>query len=343
MPAILKDVAREAGISVSTASRVIRNTGYVSDETRQRVYAAIQKLNYKPNNIARGLKYGRTFAIGFVMHDIANPFFSNAVKGAEQYLRNEGLDFELVLSNTSGECDREIRALELMTSRRVEGIILASTAIQECVDLVRKVVKQDRIPVVSIDNQLGGFEFGVVSAENQLGAYQLTSHLLEHGHKRIGIISGPPHESHARARLDGCMQALVEHGVDLDEDLFVAVGNWAPEHGYEITNLWLDLERPPTAIFSVNNLMCMGALSALRERNVRVPGDIAIAAFDDVEFGYLIQPRLTTLKYSYQKIGEEAIRLVLEAIQAKEPSPRPKLVKVPVQMRIGESCGCPPR
>lgn len=342
MAATLKDVAKEAGLSVSTASRVIRNTGYVSNETSQRVHAAIEKLNYKPNNIARRLKYGRTFAIGFVMHDIANPFFSNAVKGAEQYLRNEGLDFELMLSNTSGECDRELRALKLMTSRRVEGIILASTAVQECIDLVCKVVEQDQIPVVSIDNQLGGCEFGVVSAENQLGAYQLTSHLLEHGHQRIGIISGPLHESHARARLNGCMQALTEHGVDLDKDRLVAVGNWTPEHGYEITNRWLDLESPPTAIFSANNFMCMGALSALRERNVRVPEDIAIAAFDDVEFGYLIQPRLTTLEYSYQKIGEEAIRLILEAIQSEEPRQNTKRVKVPVQIQIGESCGCHP-
>lgn len=340
MSVIQRDVAREAEVSVSTVSRVIRNTSYVREATRQKVLDAIQKLQYRPDLVARRLKYGRTYAIGFVIHDISNPFFSHAVKGAEQFIRNGGhLEFELILFNTNGESDREIKAVELMLTKRVEGIILASTATEECIDLVRQVVEEYQTPVVSIDNQLGGFELGVVSAENQLGAYQLTSHLLQHGHQRIGIIAGPQNESHACERLDGCKQALTEHGLELDKDL-LAVGNWLPEDGYRITNRWFDLSKPPTAIFSSNNFMCMGALSALRQRNMRVPEDVAIVSFDDVEFGSLLRPCLTTLDYSWQKIGEEGVRLVLEAIAAQSASFGPKTIRIPVKLLIRESCGC---
>jgi len=290
--------------------------------------------------VARQLKYGRTYAIGFVIHDISNPFFSHAVKGAEQFIRNRGdLQFELILLNTNGESDREMKAIEVMLNKRVEGIILASTATEECIDLVRRVVEEHQIPVVSIDNQLGGFELGVVSAENRLGAYQLTLHLLKHGHRRIGIIAGPQNESHACERLDGCKQALSEYGLELDEDL-LAVGNWLPQDGYRITNRWLDLAKPPTAIFSSNNFMCMGALSALRQRNMRVPEDVAIVSFDDVEFGSLLRPCLTTLDYAWQKVGEEAVRLVLEAIRTQSPSFGPKTIRIPVKLLIRESCGC---
>jgi DNA-binding LacI/PurR family transcriptional regulator len=342
MPATQRDVAKEAGVSVSTVSRVIRNERYISETTRHKVLDAIQKLQYRPDLVARRLKYGRTYAFGFVMHDVSNPFFSHAVKGAEQFLRNIGdHEFELILSNTSGKADREIKAIELMLSKRVEGIILASTATEECIDLVRQVVEEYQIPVVSIDNQLGGFELGVVSADNQPGAYKLTSHLLQHGHRRIGIISGLLNESHACERLDGCKQALAEYGLELDMEL-LAVGNWYPEDGYVITKRWLDLAKPPTAIFSSNNFMCMGALSALRERNVRVPEDVAIVSFDDVEFGYLLQPCLTTLDYSFQKIGEEAVRLLLEGIGTKGASFSPQHIRLPVKLVIRESCGCNP-
>lgn len=340
MPATLREVARRAGVSVSTVSRVIRDADYIAGSTRQKVLESIDELQYRPSNIARHLRYGRTYLVGFVMGDIANPFFSDAVKGAEQYLRDlNDNNFELVLSNTDNQPDSEIKAIELMLDKHAEAIILASTATPGCLKLVRKVVEETHVPIISIDNQLGGYETGLVTAENQVGAYQITAHLLKHGYNRLGIIAGPGYESHVAERLEGCRQAVAESGLDW-EDQLVAYGHWRVEDGYQITTQWLEAKQVPDAIFALNNFMCMGALSALIAHNLAVPEDIALASFDEIEFGHLLRPRLTALDYSFLKIGEEAIRLALKAIQGGENHNDRVTVRLPVRMTVRESCGC---
>lgn len=340
MNVTLRDVAREAGVSVSTVSRVVRGTNYIDAATRQSVLDAIDKLQYRPNVLARRLKSGRTYTIGFVVNDIANPFFGHAVIGAESHLSTAGMsEFELFLAHTGGDPNKEIRAVEVMLNKRVEGIILASTAVPPCIEAIRRAAIEHQVPVVSIDNHLGGFEQGVVSADNQAGAYTLTHHLLEHGHRRIGIISGPRAESHARERLAGFEQALAEFGLDADDDL-VGSGNWSLEDGYHIMQRWLAMVHPPTAIFGSNNFMCMGALYAIHERRLHVPTDVAVVSFDGVEFGDLLRPSLTTLDYEWKRIGEEAARLVLEGIRAPRAIHAPQRVSVPVRLLIRESCGC---
>src|SRR5574341_57845 len=244
MPVTLRDVARQAGVSVSTVSRVIRNAGYIAAPTRQNVLSIIDALQYHPNSAARRLRYGRTYVIGFVVTDISNPFFSHAIKGAEQFLRSrEDHDFELVLFNTNGEPAREIKAYELLLNKQAEAIILSSTAASECVDRLKQVVNATNLSIVSIDNRLGGVEIGVVTADNQVGAYQLMAHLLGHGQKRIGIIAGPQQESHVSERLEGCRQALSEYGLELEKDL-VSSGSWTVEEGYRIAMRWLDSGSP---------------------------------------------------------------------------------------------------
>jgi LacI family transcriptional regulator len=340
MPTTLRDVAQEAGVSVSTVSRVIRNERYVSEATRQKVLEAIESVQYRPDPVARRLKYGRTYAIGFVVPDISNPFFSHAVRGAEQAIHNsEHPEYELVLCNTDGEAERERNSIELLLSKRVEGIILASTATEGSVTLVRQVVEENHVPVVAIDNEVYGLKMDLITVNNCLGAYELTSHLIQHGHRRIGIIAGSLHESSASERLEGYKQALIEHNLELDEEL-VAIGDWKQESGYLLTNRWLDLANRPTAIFGSNNFMSMGALLALRERGLRVPEDMAIVSFDDVEFGYLLRPALTTLDYSWRKIGETAARLMLDRIGRKYADCPPRCILLPFKFLVRESCGC---
>jgi LacI family repressor for deo operon, udp, cdd, tsx, nupC, and nupG len=340
MSITLRDVAREAGVSVSTVSRVVRGTNYIDAATRQSVLDAIEKLQYHPNVLARRLKSGRTYTIGFVVNDIANPFFGHAVIGAENYLSSAGMsEFELFLVHTGGDPTKEIRAIEAMLSKRVEGIILASTAVPACIEAIRRAATEHHVPVVSIDNDLGGFEHGVVSADNQTGAYILTRHLIEHGHRRIGIISGPRAESHARERLAGFEQALADHGLAADDGL-VGSGNWSLEDGYQLVRRWLGFDNPPTAIFGCNNFMCIGALYAIRERRLHVPHDVAVVSFDGVQFGDLLKPTLTTLDYDWRHIGEESARLILEGIRTLRAVQSPQRVNVPVRLLIRESCGC---
>jgi LacI family transcriptional regulator len=340
MNVTLKDVAREAGVSVSTVSRVVRGTNYIDAATRQSVLDAIQKLRYRPNVLARRLKSGRTYTIGFIVNDIVNPFFGHAVIGAEHHLNAAGMsEFELFLAHTGGDPNKEVRAVDVMLDKRVEGIIVASTAMPPCIEAIRRAAIEHHVPVVSIDNQLGGFEQGVVSADNQAGAYMLTRHLLEHGHQRIGIISGPHAESHVRERLAGFEQATAEFGLVTDDDL-IGYGNWSLEDGYRIMQRWLGMANPPTGVFGSNNFMCMGALYAIRERRLHVPNDVAVVSFDRVEFGDLLRPSLTTLDYEWRRIGEEAARLVLEGIRAPRADRLPQRVSVPVRLLVRESCGC---
>jgi LacI family transcriptional regulator len=336
----LIDVAKEAEVSISTVSRVIRGTNYVDDQTRSKVLEVIDRLHYQPNHFARGLKYGRTYTIGFIVHDIANPFFSHAVKGAEQLLRSdENNGMELILYNTNGQVKRELKALELMIDKRVEGVILASTSSKECVELAHKMVTEHKIPLVSIDNQLGGFEKGVVSVDNHQGTYLLTSHLIQHGYPSIGFIAGSSNESHAQDRLEGYRHALAEHGITPDPDHIVS-GNWLPEDGYRATIHWIETNKLPKAVLSSNNFMCMGVLSALKERNLSVPDDIAVASFDDIEFGSLFHPGMTTLNYSWNKIGEESVRLLMMKKDEEKKNQKPRYVKIPIELEIRESCGC---
>ena len=341
MSATLKDVARVARVSVSTVSRVIRNERYVDEDTRQRVTDAIRKLQYRPYVVARQLKSGRTYAIGFIMHDISNPFFSNAVKGAEQYVRQlENTNYELILCNTGGDTERERKSVELLLNRRVEGIIVSSNSTAQSLDTLRRVVEEYQIPVVSIDNHLGGFELGVVSIDHYDGAYQLARHLVEkHGHRRIGIITGTLQESHARQRLQGFTDALADGGVQAAPDL-IGEGDWFPESSYTIVQRWLALDEPPTALFSSNNFMSIGALRALRDGGLRVPEDIALVTFDDVAFGDLLRPTLTTLEYSWEQFGAESVRLILEGINGEGNGAYPRDISVPFRVLIRESCGC---
>ncbi|MCC7206394.1 MAG: LacI family DNA-binding transcriptional regulator [Anaerolineae bacterium] len=341
MSATLRDVAKLAGVSVSTVSRVIRNERYVDEDTRQRVSDAIRRLQYRPYVVARQLKSGRTYAIGFIMHDISNPFFSTAVKGAEQYIRQlENPNYELILCNTGGDSEREGKSIELLLNRRVEGIIVSSNATVESIDTLRHVVEEHHIPVVSIDNHLGGFELGVVSIDHYAGAYQLARHLVEiHGHRRIGIITGALQESHARKRLQGFTDALAACGVGVAPEL-IGEGDWFAESSYAIVRRWLALDEPPTALFSSNNFMSIGALRALRDSGLRVPDDMALVTFDDVAFGDLLRPTLTTLEYSWEQFGAESVRLLLEAINGEGDGVYPRDILIPFRFLIRESCGC---
>ncbi len=336
----LKDVALAAGVSISTASRVLRSKDYVAPDTKNKVLDAMNKLQYRPNFIAQKLRSGRSYFIGFIMNDISNPFISHAAKGAEQFLhQRKGNDFELIFSNTDNNPKREIKAIELMISRQAEAIILASTASIEIIEYLRQVVADFHIPVVSLDNRLGGVEIGVVTVDNQIGAYQLTQHLIQHGHENIGFICGPLRESHVQERMEGCRLALQESGLGFKSDL-IAYGNWMVEDGYRITKNWLKNGKQPSAIFSLNNFMCMGALTALKEKSYLVPEDMALVSFDDIEFGNLLRPCITALEYSSQGIGAEAIRLALEGIKSKNNPKNHRIIRLPVKMLQRESCGC---
>jgi LacI family transcriptional regulator len=334
----ISQVASLANVSTQTVSRVINNRECVAPETRERVKAAIEKIGYHPNPIARRLKYGRTHALGFILPDISNPLFGDAMKGADSYIRNsEYGNYELIFYNTDGHPEREKNAIDLFVDRQMEGIIIASSASNMIVEHIRKLIQNQNIVFIAIDNQLGDLKIDLLSSDNFNGAYLLTAHLIGLGHRLISIITGPLNESSSIGRLEGYKAALSDNGI-LFNHANVFEGDWTKRNSQKITAKILERNPRPTAIFAFNNSMSLGALITLKTQNIIVPDDIALVSFDDVENGDLLCPALTTTNTSWYELGLAASKLLLERITQERKGPH-KTINLPVDIVIRESCG----
>lgn len=334
----ISQVASLANVSTQTVSRVVNNRECVAPETRERVKAAIEKIGYHPNPIARRLKYGRTHALGFILPDISNPLFGDAMKGADSYVRNsEYRNYELIFYNTDGHPEREKNAIDLFFDRQMEGIIIASSASDMIIEHIRTLIQNQNIVFIAIDNQLGDLNIDLLSSDNFHGAYLLTSHLIGLGHRLISIITGPMNESSSIGRLEGYKAALFDNGILFDQ-ANVFVGDWTKKNSQKITAEIIALNPRPTAIFASNNSMSLGALMTLKTQMIIVPDDIALVSFDDVENGDLLCPALTTTNTSWYELGLAAAKLLLERITQGKKGPH-KTIKLPVDIVIRESCG----
>jgi len=334
----LRDVALSANVSISTVSRVIRNYQYIGEETKEKVQKSIKKLNYEPNTSARRLKYGRSYAIGFILPDISNPFFSNAIKAAYNYIQNsEYSHYEILFYNTDGQPEREKKAIDLFVARQMEGIIIASSASNLIIEHIRQILKSKNIAIVAVDNQLGDLNIDLVTSDNYFGAYTLTTHLLDLGHESIAVITGQPNESSSKERVDGYKKALKDHGITFNEKI-VLVGDWKIESGISATNRLLQLKPRPTAIFGFNNSMSLGALSVLKTQGVKIPENMALVSFDDVEYGNLLNPALTCTSTSWYELGQASASLLLDRITNGSSKPK-QYIRLPLDMIIRESCG----
>jgi len=334
----LRDVAQYANVSISTVSRVIRDFDYIGEETKQKVQKAIKELNYRPNTDARRLKYGRTYTIGFIFPDISNPFFSNALKAAYNYIQSsEYAHYELLFYNTDGKPDRERKALDFFVARQMEGIIIASSASGAIIEHIRRILQSKSIAIVAIDNKLGDLDIDLVTSDNYLGAYRLTTHLLDLGHQSIAVITGPMNESSSIERLDGYKAALRDRGIPFNESIIVG-GEWTKESGISATKELINRKAKWTAIFGFNNSMSMGALIVLKNQGRKVPEEIALVSFDDVEYGDLLNPALTSTSTSWYELGRVSTGLLMDRITNGNAKPR-QLIKLPMEIIIRDSCG----
>jgi LacI family transcriptional regulator len=334
----LKDVAQSAKVSVSTVSRVIRDYGYIGEETKEKVQKAIERLNYEPNTDARRLKYGRSYTIGFILPDISNPFFSNALKAAYNYIQSsEYSNYELLFYNTDGRPEREKKAIDFFIARQMEGIIIASSASNSIIEHIRQILKSRNIAIVAVDNQLGDLNIDLVTSDNFSGAYRLTKHLIDLGHGSIAVITGPLNESSSKERLDGYKAALKDHGIEFNEKIVLA-GEWTRDSGISATNHLLQLNPRPTAIFGFNNSMSLGALTVLKTQGIKVPEEMALVAFDDVEYGDLLNPALTSTSTSWYELGRVSTSLLLDRITYGDSKPK-QYIRLPLELIIRDSSG----
>jgi LacI family transcriptional regulator len=325
------DVAREAKVSVFTVSAVINDTGRVSTTLARRVEAAVRKLNYRPNLLARSLAKQQTHTLGMVVTDIANPFFPAIVRGAEDAAQKAG--YSMLLCNSDDKEDKEAVYLELLISKRVDGIILNKTPSALTV-AQRRMLEEAKVPIVLLMRTCPGLKTDIVQTNDRLGAIEAISHLARIGHKKIAFVSGPLDVSNARARRQGYCAALEQWGLEYLPELTFE-GDYRIESGHRAGHALLP--HRPDAVLVTNYLMTIGFMSAADEIGLRCPEDFALVSFDDYPWLGCFRPRLTTIELPKYELGDAAVRLILERIQGKRS--QPVTVNMLPQLRVRESCG----
>ena len=313
--ATIREVAESAGVSYATVSHVINNTRLVSQETRERVLAAMGALDYRPNALARSLRQGKTNTLGLVLPDSANPFFAEISRSIEDEAFKNG--YSVFLCNTERDTQRELFYVDVLSNKQVDGIIFVAAGDQA--DSLDFLIHRN-MPVVMIDRSLPNVEVDAVLTDNQLGGFLATRHLLDLGHSRIACIAGPSSITPSAERIIGYRRALEEAGLSYDENLILR-GDYHAQSGMEITHSILAMNPRPTAIFALNDLMALGALRAAAEAGCSVPGDLAVVGYDDLEIAHFTNPPLTTIAQPKKEIGVQAVHLLVDRMTRKNRPP----------------------
>jgi LacI family transcriptional regulator len=313
MAVTIKDIANYAGVSVGTTSKVLNNRGNVREDLRFRVQAVIEKLNYRPSALARGMKINKTHTIGLIIPKIINTFYVRVIELVEKEVHNR--NYTLILGNTEEDLEREVNCLRTFSDMRVDGLILASVGrIQE--GRIQGEISSYRalnIPIVLIVRRLPNTDLDTVELENREGAYQATRHLIENGHKKIGMISSSVQTSAGPERIEGYMKALEEFRIPYDSEL-VHMGGLTLDSGYIITDKLLRLSKPPSAIFVGSNFQLLGTLRSLKEKNIRIPEDISLICFDDTQWSSFADPPLTVIEPYSEDLCKSAVELIFDRI-----------------------------
>lgn len=304
----IKDVAKFAGVSVSTVSRVLNDSGYVDKTTEEKVVAAIRQLNYKPNQVARGLVSKKTKTLGLVLPDITNPFFPELARGAEDEASKYG--YNIMLCNSDWDIDKEKMYLNILQEKCVDGIILVGSRLND--SFLGNLINSLETPVVLLDRS-SQLDIHSISSNNVLGAYQATKHLIEQGYHTIAHISGPQLSPSAQQRLKGYRLALEEYSITYD-DVLVTEGNYRISGGNVAMKRLLRLAAVPDAVFCANDLMAIGALEVLQEESIRVPEQVALVGYDGISLSKYVYPKLTTVIQPTYQMGTTAVQLILESI-----------------------------
>lgn len=306
--ATIQDVAKEAGVSVATVSRVINKSPSVAANTRETVLAAIKKLNYQPNLLGRNLRRTETRLILVLLQNMSNPFYARVVKGIEDVGHKNG--YHVMICNTNCEPEREMVYLELLKNRLADGVVFMAPVLgrEELTELGK------RYPVVQCCEYKEGAQIPYVAIDNKAAAYKAVRHLISVGHSKIGMISCKYSYVSVSQRENGYRKALQDAGIMFDES-YIKYGDYGFNSGFRAANKLLSMVTRPTAIFAISDLMAIGALRAIREKGLGVPEDVAVAGFDNVSFSSMSNPSLTTISQPKYDMGCLAMELLLRQIR----------------------------
>jgi LacI family transcriptional regulator len=305
--ATIHDVAKLAGVAPITVSRVINNSGYINEKTREKVEAAIVTLGYVPNVLARSLKSKRTNTLALVFTDITNPFFTILARGVEDTAGDAG--FNVIFCNTDESQEKEDNYIQVILQKQVDGILLVPARSNT---KSIKLIKDQNTPLVVLDRRVSRTDVDIVRGDSEGGANRLTQHLIDLGHRRIAIVSGPCYVSTAEDRIKGYKRAMEENG--LKDNIQSFYGNFSQASGNELTHKIFASDPKPTAIFAANNLMAIGVIRALNEMGYKVPNDIAMVSFDDIPSNLTIFPFMTVVSQPSYELGKKATELLVSRI-----------------------------
>jgi len=325
--ATIHDVARAAGVSIATVSRVLNGNARVSGESSRRVRAAAATLDYWPNPAARSLRQSRTHVLGILLPDLYGEFFSEVIRGIDHEARQAR--FQVLLSSSHAETEAIAAAARSMRGR-VDGLVLMAPD-SESARSIDRITR--RFPAVLLNTPANGTS--AVSIANADGARQVVDHLLALGHRTVAVIKGPRGNADAEERVAGYRLALAAAGIASDPALEIA-GDFTESSGFHAAPPLLAIQPRPTAVFATNDYMAIGLLSALGARAVRVPGDLAVAGFDDIAIARYVTPALTTVQVDAYELGARAVRLLVAAIGAEDGGPCRREV-LPVNLVIRQS------
>lgn len=322
-PATLSDVASTVGVAPMTVSRVISGNGYVSEETREKVLEAVKKLNYRRNGLARSLKRQRTDTVGLVIGDISNPFSTELANAVRQSLSARGYNLFICISEHSAKED--ISAFESLVDHNIDGIVVATRSNKEGDERLMEIADSG-VPVVVVGRDFRHKDVDSISADNFKGGFEATQHLIDLGHKRIGFIGAAFEERGRLKRLQGYISALSKHKIQIDERLITGrrgsstdtPGYSTEATGYEGMKRLLSLPKRPTAVFARNDFTAVGAISAAKEADLKIPNDLAIVGFDDTPLALHTAPPLTTVRQPMRVQGQIAAEMLLRRISEKD-------------------------
>ena len=332
----IKDIARKANVSHTTVSRALNNKSRIKNETKDKILTIARELNYRPDFIARSLVMKRTKTLGLVITTIANPFYIELSQGIETTAISQG--YNIILCSTNYDLSAERKYIDMLRSKGVDGIILTSAHMGDP-NIVG--LAEEGFPIILINRRtyhpVVKEKVDYVGVDNILGGFLAAEHLIRLGHKRIGVIGGSSESSVGFERLEGGKKALTTYGMEVIGDHFLE-GDFLKGSGYQGGKRFLKMDEPPTAIFATNDYMALGTYQAIVEEGRRVPEDIALIGFNDIEFAAMKGIELTTVGQKKYEMGAQAVKMLVERIEGGGMGSPKEMILEP-ELIIRKTCG----
>jgi DNA-binding LacI/PurR family transcriptional regulator len=331
MPVTIKEVARESGVNISTVSRALNNGYGVNEQTREHVRAVAARLNYRPNRIARGLVTGRSHSLGLIVSDIRNPFFAEVARGAEDAARTANCD--LVLCNSDLDADKQMQYVQSLSEKRIDGIMMNSVSMLSREQQAE--LAASGVPIVLLNRPATNHTFSTVCADNESGGALAAQYLLGLGHRKIAHLTGPRQHGNLSDRARGFVRTL--QSAEYPVQPIVLHGKFNFEGGTQLARKLLDAHPDVTAIFAANDVMAFGVVQAVLDRGLRIPEDLSLIGFDNIQFSVIVHPPLTTIHQPKYEMGSAAVDILLRLARDKGKQ-MPEHRRLGVELIERQSC-----